>query len=148
MEISVVVFVLLLIWWFASNQKVKRQQLQESLENWEYDDRDPPFESVWRVNFPTMRMVATFDVTEYPGDTLRTEYVIRRCNDGRWQMKFTDKSLSKLLAKAQNDVAKDAIGATVMLKELQESGEQWKNLSDKMAPSLETAYQRYVHNAV
>ena len=94
-------------------------------------------------------------------DTRRSE--IRRKNDGTWEMRLTYRywnkravELTEVLKNIQNPFAEEEyaklLGSTWKQRvnldtEPLPSGDHrpWQRVPEELAPSIETAYQRYVH---
>ena len=134
MEYGLVFLVALGAYWFFSNQKAQRLARALELETWELDASDPPY-------------VYRFVVMDGPGSDQESEYMLRRKKDGGWERKATDATWRDDVARAEKDAREGMPLGQSHLKELVERGNGWEQLSDEMAPSLETAYERYVRSA-
>lgn len=129
----------------------KKRDLRHDSQFWfkNLDCDDDIFASI-EIHFPSMMMKYSFKAI---GDKKSlTFFHVQRRGEGPWEMKLTNQSWLRAL-KEQDRLIET--GAFSIFQEEQESKEQlhkmkrdgniWQTMGDWFDPSLETAYQRFIH---
>lgn len=158
MEFWTLLMVALIVWWlWSSSQKkaavvkeFKENQRRQELRIWEHEERDPTRYESYGLDFAEMVLKVDCGSYESPTQIVRAYHVYRGVN-GAWGMRQTDASWGNDLAYVRRMAVETQSGATHsfwcdQLARL-ESGPAWQPFFETLAPSVETAYQRYVRQA-
>jgi hypothetical protein len=94
-----------------------------------------------------MRLRHQFVVTNEPGLDASSDYFLRRDASGAWEYQMTQESWMVEVRRLQEIVSRKALLYEEHLARLKaiEGGPRWEPLPDRLAPSLEAAYQRFIH---
>lgn len=126
--------------WFYLNARGKAEQQKQDelyeLQFWEADHDDVPDDVfvTTRAHFPSMLM--RYNFASMGLETFRL-HLLRRRGDGIWERMFTYESFQmEMEAMRTNIFQKDELAA------LETEGNIWRAID---VPTLETAYQRFIH---
>jgi hypothetical protein len=129
--------IFIVLWFILRN--LERREMAEveertGLDTWEDDGDDV----TTTLHFPTMRLVRRWSSD---GSSARYvfEHYVRRVGPNQWEMKVTAESQAAMIAVAEKDMP-----GSFFVEELKRDECTWKPVSEEFAPSIETAYQRYI----
>jgi hypothetical protein len=107
---------------------------------------DEIFASI-EVHFPSMLMRYSFQAVGV--EQSLTFFNVQRRGDGPWEMKLTDHSWERDLKEREYRIATGDFfsvdDAKARLNKIMHEGNIWRIMGDWYDPSLETAYQRFIH---
>ena len=155
MEIFLVLAVVIgLVMWSrrANSRREAIATKTSALQTWEFDDsRSGDHVCTWELHFPTMRLRHK---DYYADDSERFPlfFGARRTVNGRWEVLLSEESRAEQIASVRRELASMEPGARFREDAEErlanyEKPAEWRPIPERLVPSLETAYQRYIRQA-